>query len=105
MIQLLITITTRPGCAPDYAAAFAAIAPSVRLEPGCIEYNILQDSTDPRFDNNVRPDTLVICEKWDSIESLQYHTRSSLVLDEFRKRVKDIKLESSYWLLTPAING
>jgi quinol monooxygenase YgiN len=46
---------------------------------------------------------VVLCEKWASIEALQRHTRGSAALDEFRKQVKDIKLASSYVLLTPAI--
>ncbi len=88
----------------DYVAAFGAIAPQVRLEAGCVEYGIYVDSKDPRFDNEVRPNTLVLCEKWASIDALQTHTRSSPALGEFRKKVKDIKLESSYVLLTPAIS-
>src|SRR4029077_7510380 len=103
MVQLIITVTTRAGRVADYVSAFSALAPRVRSEEGCIEYDIYRDSTDPRFDNKARPDTVVLCEKWESIEALQRHTRESAALDEFRERVKDIKLESSYWLLTPAL--
>jgi quinol monooxygenase YgiN len=102
MIQLIITITTRPGRLSEYVAAFATMAREVRLEEGCIDYDLYRDVVDPRFDNKVRPDTVVFCEKWTSIEALQYHTKNSPALAEFRERVKDIKLESSYWLLTPA---
>ncbi len=103
MVQLIITITTRPGRVADYVAAFRAVAPQVRLEEGCLEYDIYQDSTDPRFDNEVRPDTVVICEKWESIEALQHHTRCSAALDEFRRQITDLKLESRYRLLTHAV--
>jgi quinol monooxygenase YgiN len=104
MVQLIILVTTRPGGVPDYVAAFGALAPTVRREKGCIEYGIFVDSDDRRFDNEVRPDTVVLCEKWESIEALQEHTRSSTALAEFRQAVKDIKLESHYWLLRPARN-
>jgi quinol monooxygenase YgiN len=103
MVQLIITVTTRPGGVPDYLAAFRSLAPQVRSEAGCLEYDIYLDSTDSRFDNQVRPDTVVLCEKWESIEALQRHTRGSAVLDEFRRKVKDIKIASHYWLLAPAI--
>ena len=102
MIQLIVTVTTRPGGVPEYAAAFHALAPKVLLEEGCVEYGIFQDANDPRFDNEVRPDTVVLCEKWTSIETLQRHTRESASLNEFRQKVKDIKLKSYYRLLTPA---
>jgi quinol monooxygenase YgiN len=104
MVQLIITITTHPGRVAEYVAAFAVMAPQVRLEEGCIDYNLYQDAVDPRFDNQVRPDTVVFCEKWTSIEALQYHTRNSPALAEFRDKVRNIKLASSYVLLTPATN-
>lgn len=102
MIQLIITVKVRPGCVADYVASFAAIAPDVRLEAGCIEYDIYRDSTDSRFDNEKRQDTVVICEKWESIETLQAHTRQSTALNGFRLAVRDLKVESTYVLLTPA---
>jgi len=102
MIQLIITVKTRPGRVAEYISAFTAMAPGVRSEDGCIEYGLFQDSTDPRFDNTVRPDTVMICEKWKSIEALQHHTRTSPALAEFKSKVSDIKLESSYVLLVPA---
>lgn len=102
MVQLIITVKVRPDSVADYVAAFAAIAPDVRLEAGCIEYDLYRDSRDPRFDNEKQPDSVVICEKWESIEALQAHTRHSPVLDGFRLAVRDLKLESSYRLLTPA---
>lgn len=105
MIQLIVTVQVRPGRGDDYVAAFDAIAPSVRQEPGCLEYDIYRDSTDARFDNDERPDTLVLCEKWESIEALQMHTRQSAVLDRFRQAVKDVKVASSYILLAPAHVG
>ncbi len=101
MIQLIITVKTVPGRVEDYIAAFAGIAPEVRLEEGCLEYELYRDSEDPRFDNLVRPDTVVICEKWASIELLQNHSRNSAPLNRFRQAVKDIRLESSYILLKP----
>jgi quinol monooxygenase YgiN len=105
MVQLIITVQVRAGRADDYVAAFSAIAPAVRQEPGCLEYDIYRDSTDPRFDNDKRPDTLFLCEKWESIEALQLHTRQSAVLEGFRQAIKDMKVASSYILLTPAHVG
>jgi len=103
MIQLIVTVTTLPGRVSDYIAAFARIAPQVLLEEGCIEYEMYRDSDDPRFDNKVRPDTVIICEKWESIELLQSHSRNSQPLMEFRQAIKEIKLSSTYILLSPLV--
>ena len=67
-----------------------------------LAFTVASTSSARRFDNEVRTNTVVICEKWASIEALQAHTRSSPALNNFRAKVKDIKLESSYLLLTPA---
>jgi len=101
MIQVIITVTTVPGRVEEYIAAFARIAPQVRLEDGCVEYELYRDSDDPRFDNEKRPDTVIICEKWASIEHLQKHSREIEPLIGFRKAVKDLKLDSRYVLLKP----
>jgi len=105
MINLIVTVTTLPGRVDEYVAAFARIAPQVRLEEGCIEYELYRDSDDPRFDNKVRPDTVIICEKWESIELLQAHSRNSQPLIEFRQAVKDVKLNSTYVLLSPLVRA
>jgi quinol monooxygenase YgiN len=105
MVQLIVTVTTRPGRADDYVAAFAKLASQVRQEKGCIEYGIYRDSIDRRFDNEVRPDTVILCEKWESVETLQRHTRSSPALMKFREAVKEIKLKSRYQLLVPAMSS
>src|SRR4051794_34707823 len=98
MVHLIVTVTTHPGRAAEYISAFHALAPKVRLEPGCLEYDIYQDSTDKRFDNEVRPDTVVLCEKWESIEALQQHTKGSAALNEFRQAIKEMKRASQYLL-------
>jgi quinol monooxygenase YgiN len=105
MVQLLVTVTTHPGGVADYVAAFHTLAPRVRLEEGCIEYDIYVDSTDSRFDNEVRADTVVLCEKWETIDALQRHTRDSVALAEFRRQVKDIKINSRYRLLRLAMDS
>lgn len=102
MILLIVTVKLRPGTAGEYVRAFSRMAMSALEEDGCIEYGIYSDSTDARFDNEVRDDTVVLCEKWRDIESLQQHTRNSVALNEFRQTVKDIKLSSTYRLLSPA---
>jgi len=76
MVQLIVTVKTHPGRVADYAAAFRALAPGA-FGSRVYEYDIYHDSNDSRFDNEVRPDTVVLCEKWASIEALQRHTAAA----------------------------
>jgi quinol monooxygenase YgiN len=92
-------VTLKPGLRVHYIEAFRRIAPRVRAEPGCIEYEIYIDSEDPAFDNERRTDTVVIVEKWDSISALLAHSKAEAV-QELRKQIRDMRLMSSYELVT-----
>ena len=100
MICMIYGITLAPGRRGDYLKEFGRIRNEVRRQHGCIEYEIYVDSTDTRFDNQRRDNVAVIVEKWESIESLQAHGQTR-VMDDFRQRVKSLKLVSEYQLLTP----
>jgi len=102
MVLLFPQVTCREGMRDRYIREFDAIAPQVRQEPGCIEYNIYIDSGDDRFDNQKRSDTVFLCEKWESVDALQAHSKNSEPLAAFRETVRPIKISSTYELITPA---
>ncbi|GCB43179.1 homoserine dehydrogenase [Streptomyces sp. NL15-2K] len=64
-IQLVIHITTLPGRGKDQIAAFEHLAPLVRAEAGCLQYDLHQVSGDP--------DRFVLMERWSSQEALSAH--------------------------------
>lgn len=64
-IQLVILITTLPGRGQEQIAAFERLAPLVRAEPGCLQYDMHQVSGDP--------DRFVLIERWASQEALAAH--------------------------------
>ncbi|MEX2972753.1 putative quinol monooxygenase [Streptomyces sp. C184] len=64
-IQLVILITTLPGRGQEQIAAFERLAPTVRAEPGCLQYDMHQVSGEP--------DRFVLMERWASQEALAAH--------------------------------
>ncbi|MEV6012255.1 putative quinol monooxygenase [Streptomyces sp. NPDC051976] len=64
-IQLVILITALPGRGQDQIAAFERLAPIVRAEPGCLQYDLHQVSGEP--------DRFVLIERWSSKEALAAH--------------------------------
>ncbi|WOX21302.1 putative quinol monooxygenase [Streptomyces solicathayae] len=64
-IQLVILITTLPGRGQEQIAAFEGLAPLVRAEPGCLQYDMHQVSGDA--------DRFVLIERWASQEALAAH--------------------------------
>lgn len=99
MILMIYRVTIAPGKREDYLREFGKICDAVRMQKGCIEYEIYVDVTDSSFGNLRREDVAVVVEKWETLESLKEHSISG-VMDEFRQRVKDLKLMSEYELLS-----
>ena len=64
-IQLIILITTLPGRGAEQITAFEHLAPLVRAEGGCLQYDLHQVADDP--------DRFVLIERWDSPEALAAH--------------------------------
>jgi quinol monooxygenase YgiN len=64
-VMLVISIQTRPGMRHEQIAAFEKLAPVVRSEPGCIQYDL-----HTVFDDN---DRFILIERWASAEALAAH--------------------------------
>ncbi|WP_406233312.1 putative quinol monooxygenase [Nocardia sp. NBC_01009] len=67
-LRAIVLITTQPGRGAEQIAAFAALAPVVRDEPGCLRYDLHSVNGDP--------DGCVLFEEWASAEALQKHDAS-----------------------------
>jgi quinol monooxygenase YgiN len=64
-VHLLILIRTKPGFAQRQLDAFAKLAPLVRAEVDCLQYDL------HRVDGE--PDRFVLLERWASPEALAAH--------------------------------
>ncbi|WP_431819509.1 putative quinol monooxygenase [Burkholderia sp. F1] len=64
-VSLIVLIEVQPGKANQQLEAFQRIAPMVRAEPGCIEYQLHHVSeTENQF---------VLTERWETEEALAAH--------------------------------
>ncbi|MBT2480493.1 putative quinol monooxygenase [Streptomyces sp. ISL-94] len=64
-IQLVILITTLPGRGREQIEAYERLAPVVRAEDGCLQYDLHQVAGDP--------DRFVLIERWESKSALAAH--------------------------------
>lgn len=64
-VRLVVVINTQPGKGSQQVAAFARLAPHVRAEQGCLQYDL-----HPVVGN---PDSFVLIEKWASNAALEAH--------------------------------
>ena len=64
-VRLAILITTRPGLGHRQVEAFARLAPVVRAEDGCIQYDLHAVEREP--------DRFLLLEQWESEAALDAH--------------------------------
>ena len=65
-VRLIINITATPGKGSELAAAYRERCLDVQKEPGCIQFELFQNTLDP--------DKLVILEHWADEEALAVHS-------------------------------
>jgi len=68
-VMLVILIQTKPGRGSEQLAAYKELAPLVRAEQGCIQYDLHPVSGDD--------DRFVLIERWTSKEALATHDLTS----------------------------
>ncbi len=102
MIHVLATIDLQPGKRAEFLPHLAWVTPQVRAEAGCIEYGAAVDTPTPiPVQAAVRPDTVVVIEKWESLAHLQAHLTAPH-MGEYRTRVGGLVKGVSLQVLEPA---
>lgn len=88
MIHVLAQVELEPGHRDGFFSEFAQVAPLVRQEAGCIEYGAAVDvPTGIPVQNFLGEDTVMIIEKWESIDHLKAHLVAPHMAD-YRIRVR-----------------
>jgi quinol monooxygenase YgiN len=87
MIHVLAIITAKDGLRKKVLDALLSNVSAVRAEAGCIEYGaaVDVDGANPAFG----PDTLVVIEKWASMDALKAHYTTPH-MKAYAERVRDI---------------
>ena len=75
MIHVVAVLTAKPGKRDAVLKEFRANVPNVRAEKGCIEYGATVDTDGGPF-AKFGADTLVVIEKWESMDHLKSHSAS-----------------------------
>lgn len=101
MIHVIATLNVAPGRRPDLIAVFKRLAPLVHAEEGCIEYGATVDvASGLPIQPSARLDSLVVVEKWQSLEHLQTHLNAPHMVD-FRAEVADYLIGIDLIVTTP----
>jgi quinol monooxygenase YgiN len=102
MLHVLATIDVAPGKRAEFLTHFAWVTPLVRAEAGCIEYGAAVDTPTPiAVQAPVRPDVVIVVEKWESLAHLQDHLKAPHMA-EYRQKVAGLVTGVSLQVLEPA---
>lgn len=101
MICVIATITLKSGQRDNYLREMRKILKIVHAENGCHEYRPTVDiQTGNRFQREALPDTVIILEKWETLDALKKHGMSAHMTD-FRRRVKEFVQSMELQILSP----
>ena len=102
MIHVIAVITAKPGKRSEILQHFRANVPNVHKERGCIEYGAAVDAvTDVAVQPPVRPDVVVVVEKWRDVAALKAHSAAPHMA-VYRTKAKDWIQSVSLQILNPA---
>jgi quinol monooxygenase YgiN len=102
MIHVVAVITARPGRREEVLAHFRANVPNVLAEKGCLEYVPVVDAEpSPPMQARYGPDTFVVIEKWESLESLKAHAAAPHMA-AYAAQTKEMTADRAIYILSPA---
>ena len=102
MIHVLAKVQVVPGQRNEFLAEFQQVVPLVRGEVGCVEYGPAIDATtDVASQQLVGPDTVMVIEKWESLDALHAHLQADHMV-AYRQRVKGLVEKTTLQILTSA---
>jgi quinol monooxygenase YgiN len=101
MIHVIATIRLKQGCLSQFLEIFKGNVPAVTAETGCIEYRPTVDVATGLRPQVLEADTMVLIEKWNSLESLHNHLATPHML-AYRAKVKEMVLSTSLKVLQDA---
>lgn len=100
MIHVIATISAKPGMRDQVLAFFKANVSDVRAEKGCVEYGAVIDAEEaPGFQKRLGPDTMVVFERWESMDALADHANSPHVV-RYRANIKPLVVSSTVNVLS-----
>jgi quinol monooxygenase YgiN len=101
MIHVVAIITAKPGKRDEVLGHYRSIMPEVHAEAGCIEYGPAIDA-EGGPGAKYGPDTLVIIEKWESLDHLKAHATAPHMQANAAK-TRELLANREIHVLSPAV--
>ena len=102
MIHVIATLEFEPGKRSFVVGEFKKVVPLVRAEVGCLEYTpVIDADTGMTMQHRIGPDSLMVIERWETLEALKAHDTAPHMQD-YRAKVKPYVRGREIRVLAPA---
>ncbi len=101
MVHVIATIRVKPGCMSQFLEIFKSNIPTVLAEAGAVEYRPTMDLDTGSPRQVLEADTIVLIEKWGSLDALRNHLATPHML-AYRENVKELVTGTSLKILQDA---
>lgn len=101
MINVVASISLKPGTREQFLQHFNANVPEVRRETGCLEYFPAIDVDADIAIQLQNADEVTVIEKWESVAALHAHLAAPH-MKAYQEQVKDLVVGVSLKVLTDA---
>ncbi len=101
LIDVIASITIKPGCRDQFVKRFLENVPHVLAEDGCVHYYPTVDIETGIGVQAMDPNVVTVVEQWESVEHLHAHLQAPHMLT-YREDVKDWVEGASIKVLTKA---
>ena len=89
MVHVIASIQVKSGNLPRFLEILKSNVPAVKAEKGCLEYLPTRDIESGLPPQRLEPDTVVLIERWSSLEALRSHLASAHMA-AYREKTKEL---------------
>ena len=89
MVHVIASIQVKSGSLPRFLEILKSNVPAVKAEKGCLEYLPTRDVESGLPPQRLEPDTVVLIEKWTSLDALRTHLASAHMA-AYREKTKEL---------------
>ena len=101
MVHVIASIQVKSGNLPRFLEILRGNVPAVKAETGCLEYLPTRDIESGLPPQRLEPDTVVLIEKWTSLDALRSHLASPHMA-AYREKTKEMVANVSLKVLQEA---
>lgn len=101
MINVVVVMSIKEDCLSDFLILCKEFREKVLHEKGCVSYDYFIPADDERFNYAGQKNEVVLIEKWETVEDLIEHGKTS-AMKQFKEDVRSLRKDTSVRVMQAA---